>query len=72
MSFDQEDAIFRVVVNQERQYAIWPDWKAVPAGWEEAGMTGNKAACLEHIEKVWTDMRPYSLQKRMAENTEAP
>lgn len=67
MSFDQEGAIFHVVVNQERQYSIWPEWKAIPAGWDKVGITGDKAACLRHIETVWTDMRPYSLQQRMAE-----
>ena len=55
----------RVVVNHEEQYSIWPDWKEIPAGWREAGMTGTKDACLEHIKTVWTDMRPLSLRQRM-------
>ncbi len=67
MSFDSEDTIFRVVVNHEEQYSIWPDYKAVPEGWREAGFTGNKAACLAHIEVVWTDLRPLSLRRALAE-----
>jgi MbtH protein len=66
VSFDQEDATFKVVVNHEEQYSIWPDWKVLPGGWREAGFSGNKHACLEHIEKVWTDLRPLSLRQRMA------
>lgn len=66
MSFDSEDTIFRVVVNHEEQYSIWPDYKAVPEGWREAGFTGDKAACLAHIETVWTDMRPKSLREALA------
>ena len=67
MSFDSEDTIFRVVVNHEAQYSIWPDYKPVPQGWHEAGCTGVKVACLAHIESVWTDLRPLSLRRHLAE-----
>ena len=30
------DTIFKVVVNHEEQYAIWPDDKLVPDGWRAA------------------------------------
>lgn len=66
MSFDDENAQFRVVVNDEGQYSIWPDWKAVPNGWSAVGIVGLKAECLDYIEKTWTDMRPLSLQRHMA------
>jgi len=36
-------------------------------GWNDAGKTGTKAECLAYIEEVWTDMRPLSLRKKMAE-----
>jgi MbtH protein len=65
MSFDSEDTIFRVVVNDEEQYSIWPDYKEIPAGWREAGKTGPKKECLDYIEQVWTDMRPLSLRRHM-------
>jgi MbtH protein len=65
MSFDSEDTIFRVVVNDEEQYSIWPDYKEIPAGWQEAGKTGPKKECLDYIEQVWTDMRPLSLRRHM-------
>lgn len=65
MSFDSEDMIFRVVVNHEEQYSIWPEYKEIPAGWREAGKTGTKKECLDHIETVWTDMRPLSLRQFM-------
>jgi MbtH protein len=60
------EEIFRVVINSERQYSIWPDWKKNAPGWEDEGKKGTKQECLDHIEKVWTDMRPLSLQKFMA------
>ncbi|WP_017593867.1 MbtH family protein [Nocardiopsis potens] len=55
---------FRVVVNDEEQYSIWPTALKVPAGWKEAGVTGDRERCLEHIESVWADIRPRSLRER--------
>lgn len=66
MSWGDEDTNFHVVINDEEQYSIWPDYKAIPAGWREAGKSGKKADCLAWIDEVWTDMRPLSLRKAMA------
>ncbi|MET0258158.1 MAG: MbtH family protein [Methylobacterium sp.] len=65
MVFDRDDIAFTVVINDEEQYAIWPEFKPVPAGWRQVGVSGDKAACLQHIEEVWTDMRPRSLREAM-------
>jgi len=65
MAFDREDTVFTVVVNHEEQYSIWPEYKAIPQGWREAGKSGLKAECLAFIEQVWTDMRPLSLRLHM-------
>lgn len=56
---------YSVVMNDEQQYSIWPLGKDLPAGWALEGTSGPKAACLEHINTVWTDMRPLSLRKAM-------
>jgi len=53
---------WRVVVNDEEQYSIWPAALDNPAGWRDAGCRGAKAACLEWVERTWTDMRPKSLR----------
>lgn len=58
---------YRVVANHEEQFSIWPDYREIPPGWRDVGVSGPKEACLDHIEKVWTDMRPLSLRKRMEE-----
>jgi len=63
---DQEDkTIYRVVVNHEEQYSIWPAYRENPPGWRDAGRVGSKAECLAFIKEVWTDIRPLSLRKRM-------
>ena len=68
---DREDGMFRVLINHEEQYSIWPDWKAIPGGWRDTGVLGSKKSCLEYIEKVWTDMRPLSLRRFMEEQSAA-
>lgn len=69
--FDREDGVFRVLVNHEAQYAIWPVWKTIPGGWRDVGVQGSKAVCLDHVEKTWTDMRPLSLREWMAQQAPA-
>ena len=65
---DGEDTtIYKVVVNDEEQYSIWPEYKENPLGWYDAGKSGPKAECLSYIKDVWTDMRPLSLRKKMQE-----
>lgn len=58
-------AEYQVVINEEEQYSIWPAVKAVPEGWRAVGVAGDKQHCLDHIEEVWTDMRPLSLRRWM-------
>ncbi len=68
-SFDKEDAtIFKVVINYEEQYSIWPANRETPLGWFGVGKEGLKDECLEFIDKVWADMRPLSLRQKMEEN----
>jgi MbtH protein len=70
---DREDTtIYKVVVNHEEQYSIWPEHKENPLGWSDVGKTGTKEECLAYIKEIWTDMRPLSLRKKMEEIAEDP
>lgn len=70
---EQEDnQQYKVVINHEEQYSIWPVERENPPGWRDAGKQGKKPECLEYINTVWTDMRPLSLRKRMAEMAQNP
>ena len=59
MAWDEENetTIYKVVVNHEEQYSIWPADRENPLGWRDVGKSGPKAECLAYIEVVWTDMR---------------
>jgi MbtH protein len=62
---DDDKTQYKVVLNHEEQYSIWPADRENPAGWRDAGKVGTKAECLAYIEEVWTDMRPLSLRHAM-------
>lgn len=55
---------YNVVINEEMQYSLWPVGRSTPSGWKAVGKSGTKQECIEYIERVWTDMRPLSLQEK--------
>lgn len=63
--FDDEDGRFYVLVNDEDQHSLWPTFADVPEGWRVVFGEDSRAACLEYVEKNWTDMRPRSLREAM-------
>jgi MbtH protein len=58
----QNDFDYKILVNDEGQYSIWPEMKASPLGWKETGPAGSKEEVLEWVKANWTDMRPASLR----------
>jgi MbtH protein len=64
----EDTRTYRVVVNHEEQYSIWPDGRENAPGWRDAGKAGTKSECLEYVEQVWTDMRPLSLRRQMEQH----
>ncbi|MFN0202893.1 MAG: MbtH family protein [Bacteroidia bacterium] len=67
---DDENMIYSVVMNHEEQYSIWPAERELALGWHAVGKQGLKQECLDYIQEVWTDMRPLSLRKKIAEEEE--
>jgi len=64
---EEDTREYVVLVNIEEQYSLWLADLEVPKGWREVFARNNKKACLEYVKEVWTDMRPLSLRKAMAE-----
>jgi MbtH protein len=64
--FDDDEAAFLVLVNDEGQHSLWPAFAEVPAGWHEVFRADRKDPCLEYVEAHWTDMRPRSLADAMS------
>ncbi|TDC75601.1 MbtH family protein [Streptomyces hainanensis] len=65
--FEDEDAGFRVLVNDEGQHSLWPAFADVPAGWRTVFGEDTRQACLDYVEREWKDMRPRSLIEAMGE-----
>ena len=65
-----DDIDYKILVNSEDQYCIWPELEAAPPGWEETGPAGSREDVLEWIAAHWTDIRPRS--QRNADTTTAP
>ncbi len=63
--FDNDETKFIVLINDEEQYSLWPDYIAIPEGWTKVGPHGDKKTCTDWIDEVWTDMRPASLRREM-------
>lgn len=68
----KDTTIYKVVVNHEEQYSIWPIDRENAPGWNDTGKSGTKQECLAYVEQVWTDMRPLSLRKRMEQEILLP
>ncbi|MEN3608965.1 MbtH family protein [Plantactinospora sp. ZYX-F-223] len=71
MTAPENDEQFTVVRNEEEQYSVWWRDRTLPAGWFDTGFTGTRQECLDHIDRVWTDMRPASLRRFMTANQAA-
>jgi MbtH protein len=64
----EDNTIYKVVVNHEQQYSVWPAHRENPLGWSDAGKSGSKEECLAYIKEVWADMRPLDLRQKMEED----
>jgi MbtH protein len=64
MSESDDRQSYKVLVNDEEQYSLWPADRDAPLGWRESGRSGTKAECFAFVEEVWTDLRPKSLRDK--------
>jgi MbtH protein len=67
INFDDETAIFKVVVNHDEMYSIWPADRENAFDWDDVGFSGNKAECLARINELWRDQRPLRYRQQMKE-----
>lgn len=68
--FEDENGTYHVLINDEGQHSLWPTFVEVPKGWTIIHKSDTRAACLEFINRNWTDMRPNSLIRSMQEAAE--
>ncbi len=59
--FEDENARYLVLANDENQHSLWPVFIDVPAGWTVVHEEDSRSGCLDYIEANWTDIRPAGL-----------
>lgn len=59
--FENPDGTYLVLVNDENQHSLWPEFAEVPAGWRRVHGPAGRQDCLDYVNANWTDMRPQSL-----------
>jgi MbtH protein len=68
--FENENATYVVLINEEAQYSLWPSFIEVPRGWKVVHPADSRQACLDYVNRHWTDMRPKSLVDAMTSDAE--
>ena len=68
--FENDDATYLVLINDEAQYSLWPSFIEMPRGWRVIHPQDSRQACLDYVNQHWTDMRPKSLVDVMAADAE--
>jgi len=66
--FEDPDASYFVLINDEGQHSLWPEFVEVPEGWQVIFGEKSRQECLDFIEESWTDMRPKSLIAAMEQD----
>ena len=64
--FEDPDGRYLVLVNDEQQHSLWPSFAGVPAGWTIAFGEESRAACLDYVERTWTDLMPRTLREQLS------
>lgn len=65
--FEDENARYLVLVNDEGQHSLWPEFAEIPEGWAAVCGPDSREVCLTYVETHWTDLRPRSLVRQMEE-----
>lgn len=60
--FENEDAAYKVLTNEEGQHSLWPSFLTIPEGWSAIYGEESRKNCLEYINANWIDLQPKSLK----------
>lgn len=64
MKIDEDNTIYRVIINQDEGFSVWPADRQARNGWQDAGKIGTHRECIDYIKTVWTVSRPPRLPQR--------
>ena len=52
------ESLFKVVIDHEQQYSIWPADRENPLGWHDAGKLGTREECMHYVKEAGAGERP--------------
>ncbi|WP_103352621.1 MbtH family protein [Amycolatopsis sp. CA-128772] len=67
--FEEPDAHYTVLRNEEDQHSLWPGFAEVPAGWTVAHGPARREECLDYVREHWVDLRPRRVAEFVAAQT---
>ncbi|MFD6507176.1 MULTISPECIES: MbtH family protein [unclassified Bacillus (in: firmicutes)] len=56
--FENDNYTYKVLMNEEGQYSLWPTFLDVPIGWDIVHEEASRQVCLEYVECNWNDLDP--------------
>ncbi len=62
--FENDNYTYKVLINEEGQYSLWPAFLDVPIGRNIVYEEASRQSCLEYVEYNWKDLNPKSNQVR--------
>jgi MbtH protein len=66
-SIDDDGRSFFALLSSEKQHSLSPRLVDGPADWQEISGKASRAACLDHVERNWPDIRSKSLREKLAQ-----
>lgn len=57
--FDSEKLSFFVLLNQQGQYSLWPEFASQPIGWEIVLGPVSRSECVTYVEQHWKAINPF-------------
>lgn len=67
--FDDDTIEHLVLVNDEGQHSLWPEFAEIPSGWNRVHGPVLRQEALAYVERNWTDLRPKSLIQAMDQDS---
>ncbi|MEL4016622.1 MbtH family protein [Dryocola clanedunensis] len=58
--FDAPQGRFFILQNAARQYSLWPETCALPAGWQMVCEAAGQEECSRWLKENWRDLQPVS------------
>lgn len=56
MSSTARKALHQIVVNDAREFAVWPSARPLPPGWRPAGRTGTREELMTHLRSAFAPL----------------